>query len=165
MSNQNGSQLPASKEANDQIIVERYKYILEKIKFLDDKIYQNFSSSIKLITSLTAVLTASVMSISEGKISDVTFLLSIKFIFSILVLFSIYMIITSLSITLSWYDYRKEEVELLNKINCDINRYNPKLSSFIRWSETYYVVFLVAMIIVGIYTIINSEWILSAIGE
>ncbi|HFG1962823.1 TPA: hypothetical protein ACGF38_003434, partial [Vibrio cholerae] len=88
MSNQNGSQLPASKEANDQIIVERYKYILEKIKFLDDKIYQNFSSSIKLITSLTAVLTASVMSISEGKISDVTFLLSIKFIFSILVLFS-----------------------------------------------------------------------------
>ncbi|HCG7129691.1 TPA: hypothetical protein NJ327_002432 [Vibrio parahaemolyticus] len=165
MSNQNSSQLSASKEANDQIIVERYKYILEKIKFLDGNIYQNFNLSIKLITSLIAVLTASVISVSEGKISDVTFLLSIKFIFSILVFFSIYMLFTSISITLSWYDYRREEISLLNKVNCDINRSSPKLRSFFRWSETYYVIFMIAMSVLGFYTILNPDWILSAMGN
>ena len=53
----------------------------------------------------------------------------------------------------SWYDYRKEEVLLLNSIVSPRFRAIPKLRNFWRWSETYHILFVVAfVIVVWIYT-------------
>ncbi|MGF1818108.1 hypothetical protein, partial [Vibrio splendidus] len=77
-SDQMDEKCPGSKEANDLIKVERYKFILDKIKFLDLQLHNNLTITIKVLTGILTFLSASVLVFKENKIDIDTFIFSVK---------------------------------------------------------------------------------------
>ncbi|WP_281544672.1 hypothetical protein [Grimontia sp. SpTr1] len=148
---------------SQQLAVERYKFILDKIKYLDGIHNSSFSylqkSTILMTTSITGVLLALI----EGKIELKTANLAIAsagLISSIIILF---LILTSLAVIFSWLDYREEEVELLEKVECDIGRKKPIIGfkKVMRWSETHLIILLSVMLVISLIVFLNPELVTS----
>jgi hypothetical protein len=132
----------------ESIAVERYKYILSKLLFLDDSIYKNISSFSKIFIS---IITAQGVAIftnlkSESDIVSDTF----RFITSVtpylVIILCIFYLFLTLANLLSWFNYRDEEVELLEKLNIDLDRKKPSWTSWYRWSETWFIIFMLCTI-------------------
>jgi hypothetical protein len=58
-----------------------------------------------------------------------------------------YVILSILASVFSWYDYRKEEVKLSNDCVEQTFRKAPSLRNFWRWQETYFILFMIVVII------------------
>ncbi|MGR5240326.1 hypothetical protein ACPV36_05480 [Photobacterium damselae] len=144
-------------EDHSFVITERYKFILDKIKFLDSQYHQNLLLNIKILILLFGFVSAAIVAVNESKIEISTLIFSIKTAGIIILFSSIYFFLNTIVIMISWFDYRYEEVELLNKIGCDINRTLPKMTSIYRWSEFYYILFLIVLFVFSIYVFLNPQ--------
>jgi hypothetical protein len=135
----------------DQISLERYKYLLSKIQFLDSSLYKNIDFASKFIISACSVVFATIMAYKAEKIDLISLqlgLLSISYIISFVCI--IFVAIT-VSILLSWKDYRNEEVALLKKLDIDIGRKPPTYNNFMRWTESWFIVGLLLIFVLSIF--------------
>ncbi|HEQ1859307.1 TPA: hypothetical protein VEO38_002875 [Providencia alcalifaciens] len=164
-SSQTDSKLPTRELVNDQIKIERYKFILEKIKFLDKQIHVNLNITITVFTSLITLLVLSIVAMKENKIGLNNFIFSVRTISFIAFIFSLYMVFSSIAIIRSWFDYRNEESDFLDKISCDIARKKPKKRNFFRWSETYFIIFIFLFLILSLIIFFSSNEFILNISE
>nr|PMJ91943.1 hypothetical protein BCU13_22875 [Vibrio lentus] len=156
-----------NKELSDLIAVERYKFIQEKIKFLDNQQQANFTTLLKVIIALSTFVIASLIAGTECKISNETVSFAISSAGVALIITCIYLLGLSVAILFSWIDYRKEEVDLLNKVNCDLNRSDPsiKFRKLVRWNEFHFMVLLVILTIVGIVTFCYPNYLMNILDS
>lgn len=139
-------------ELVDEFIIERYKYILNEIHSLND----NFHKFLSVFQTLaTAIIGGGVAFLATWKSMNLTAMTAISILRSLeglLILLSVFILLSLLAGMSSWFDYRKEETELLNKVVEPNFRKPPKLRNLWRWSETYLLLFLVVFVVaVSIY--------------
>ncbi|WP_119969011.1 hypothetical protein [Shewanella japonica] len=157
--------IEVSNEIKNNIYTERYKYILEKIKFLDGLMQKNFSVYFKFTLAICTALSASLVMIIEDKISLDTVNLLIELLFLLEVAASLLIIAITVANIRTWFDYRDDEINFLNKIKCDLNRKKPTIEGLFRWSETYLIIISTFIGLVSILGFFCSEMIITNIGN
>jgi len=142
-----------SMELKDELKVERYKFILQEIHSLNANIHK-YITLFQILT--TAIIGAIVFVLINWKKLDVPIEIAkigIRGLYGLLVIVAAFIIFSILSGIFSWFDYRKEEVELLNKAVGDGFRKSPRLSNLWRWYEPYIILFVAIIVLtVIIYT-------------
>ena len=149
----------AKEQDNNQSIsfkLERYKSILQEIHSLNENVHRYLTL---YQTLATTIIGAGILVFVNWKGLGITSDLAkvgIQALVGMLVILSIFIIIQIVAGILSWLDYRDEEVKLLDEVVRNGYRYPSKISNFWRWSETYFILFiLVIAIFISIYTETN----------
>lgn len=129
-----------------EFALERYKYILQEIRSQNE----NFHKHLTLFQALATVLVGAGISLFVGwqslKITAEVARAGIRSLLSLLVILMIFIVASIIAGICSWFDYRKEEVELLDKVVPHNFRKKPTLKNFWRWQETYLLLFTVAVV-------------------
>lgn len=134
--------LDENNELKNQMALERYKFILDKIKFLDTTYNTNFNHVSKIITAIIGFIIAVSMAGIENKIGVETVTVAIKLGALLGGVSALFFSVLSISTVFSWFDYRKEEVKLHSELNISIGRNNPDWEGLIRWHETHVILLL-----------------------
>jgi hypothetical protein len=64
----------------------------------------------------------------------------------LLIVLALFVITSIIAGMISWFDYRNEEVELLDQVQPGFRK-KPKLGNLWRWNETYMVLFVIFVVI------------------
>jgi len=125
--------------------LERYKYILQQLNLLNENAHKYLALYQALATAIVGGCIALFVSWRGMQLNAEAAKIGIRaflWLFIILTVFIIFSIIVSV---FSWFDYRKEEVWLLDKEVGIGFRKLPRKSNFWRWSETYLTSFLITV--------------------
>lgn len=144
-----------SDSAND-FKLERYKYILRQIEFLNQSTYRVLALLQTLATAIIGGIVGILLTYQNLDLDTDLARVGIRGLLLLLVLLGLYV---SASITVgiaSWFDYRKEEVEIVNEVVGPDYRRHPKLKNFWRWSESYLAVFTIISI-AAIFAFVESQ--------
>lgn len=143
----------AEKNNNDQTFafqVERYKFILQEIHTLNE----NFHKYLILFqTLLTGILSGGVVIFTSWQnlaIPPEVVKLSIQSLLGVMIVLTLFVVTTIIVGVISWFDYRNEEVDLLDAMVGKGFRKKPSVSNIWRWHETYLIIFIL-VIVVSIY--------------
>ncbi|MEM8529579.1 MAG: hypothetical protein AAGF95_01975 [Chloroflexota bacterium] len=130
--------------------LERYKYILQEIHTLNE----NMHKYLNLFQALaTVIIGGGVGLFAAWRGLNITAEIAqtgIRGLLGLLIILTLFAAISLFAAFWSWFDYRREEVELLNEMVGPGFRNPPRLSNFWRWQETYLVAFLF-IIVSGVY--------------
>lgn len=146
-------------DLKEELAIERYKFILAKIQHLDESLYKNIGFVAKFVTAIISAVASILVLLESKKIANEIAMIIINLLSYISAFTCLLFIFFTLAIMFSWYDYRKEEVELLNRCEADLGRKAPSFKGVLRWTETW---FLIALLIIGIISL-NLELILGAL--
>lgn len=136
--------------------LERYKFILAEQKRLNE--HQNKVLAV-FQTLCTAIVGGGVYVFYNWEtlgIDSVIAANSIRGLYFLLVIVAIYAILSMIASMMSWFDYRKEEVELLDETVHENYRKQPTMSNLFRWTETYIILFIVISLLFIRYFMVNS---------
>lgn len=127
--------------------LEHYKYILQEIHSLNN----NLNKYLALFQTLATVIIGGGISIFASwrslKIGANTARAGIQGLLGLLILLTLFITVSIVANVLSWFDYRKEEVELLDQVVKPNYRRPPTLRNFWRWSETYVLLFIIVVVV------------------
>ena len=133
-----------SRNQSHDFEVERYKYILNEIRTLNE----NFYKYLTLFQTLsTALIGGGISLFAIGRnlnIAPNIVVAGIRSVVGLLILLTLFILFSIISSMASWLDYRREEVEILNNAVGKGFRQLPKLNNFWRWHETYLILFIIA---------------------
>lgn len=162
--NQTDTVIDKNIELTNQIAVERYKFILEKIKFLDSQYNGYLNLFIKLLTAMLSLILSSALIAKKGEIEPIwlSYILELCSLFVVLIC-TILIKLTSVTIN-SWREYRHDEVALLLKLNVDINRSSPSVGKEKHWNETAFIALLWGTAISFTLIYFFSDFIIDKIG-
>jgi hypothetical protein len=135
--------------------LERYKYILTQINALNENLHKYLTLFQTLATAILSAVVAVVVGWPKLGISASVARLGIRSLLGILVILALFVIFSVLSGMFSWMDYRREEVELLDKEVHVGFRSAPKSGNLWRWYETHALIFILLFVIV---VWIVAEW-------
>lgn len=151
-------------QSESQIVdfkLERYRFILEEIRMLNENIHKYLTL---FQTLATAIIGGGIWILFTWKSLHMDFnaaKIAIQGAVGLLILLDLFVTISVIAIVLSWFDYRKEEVELVKEIAGPDFRKPPTLRNFWRWSETYVLLFInLSVIAVVLYV---EYWIIPLI--
>lgn len=128
--------------------LERYKFILQQINSLNESTHKFLTIYQTLASAILGGGIAIVVSWRELNIDSTIAQLGIRATVTLFTLLTLFVIISIIINAISWFDYRKEEVELLSEEVGTNFRQVPNWKNSWRWSETYFVIFLLLIIIV-----------------
>lgn len=130
----------------DEFRLERYKYVLQEIRSLN----KNTHKYLTLFQTLTTLIIGGGVSVFVGwknlAIGAAVAKAAINGSLILLVVLGLFVLISIVSGIISWFDYRNEEVELLDQIQPGFRK-KPKLGNLWRWNETYMVLFVIVVVI------------------
>jgi hypothetical protein len=129
------------------LIVERYKYILSEIQSLNENIHRFITLFQTLTTAIVGGGVAFLASWKNFNLTPQIALTIIRSLEGLLTLTTGFIVVSIIIGMVSWYDYRKEETELLDKYIEPGFRKSPRWKNFIRWHETYTIIFMLVFII------------------
>lgn len=136
-------------ETSHDFYLERYKYILQEIRTVNDNVYRFLGLYQTLATSLFTALillfaTHQKLGIdARSSRAGVVLLMSL---ISVVAIFAIVLIVSGIA---NWIDYRTEECALAKDyLGLDF-RSPPVLKNMFRWYETYIILFILATLLVG----------------
>ena len=122
--------------------LERYKYTLTEIHFLNDSVHKYLTLFQTLATAVVGAGAAVFISwrklASDAEMARMT----IRALLGLLLTLAAFVILSVLAGVFSWLDYRREEVALLDEVVRPGFRSNPNPRHFWRWYETYVVLFM-----------------------
>lgn len=133
-------------ELNQQFYLERYKYILQEIHALNENLHKYLSLFQTLATALATAGVAVFVSREQLDITPDIARAAIQGLLGLLVILAAFVIFSIIAGIFSWFDYRSEEVELLNKIFGAGFRKLPKKRNFWRWQETHAILFILIVV-------------------
>ncbi|MEU7913112.1 hypothetical protein [Microbispora bryophytorum] len=122
--------------------LERYRYILQQLNSLNDSVYKTLGIYQTLATAITGAALALFVGYKNWRISPETAkagVLGLLFLETAVAVFATLVIITGI---LSWIDYRREEVDLTDRIVYQGFRNPPRLRNLWRWHEIYIIAFI-----------------------
>ncbi|WP_146147119.1 hypothetical protein [Photobacterium kishitanii] len=143
-----------SLDLTKELIIERYKFIQDKQKHLDNALSSNVNLLVKLLISVfTLVFATFGMHLKQPEIVSIqvtSLVFTLSLILSLLV--STIFLLMTISNIFAWFGYRKDEVELLKQFGGVFQREKPKLSNLLSWQETWFICALTSIIIIAIVT-------------
>jgi hypothetical protein len=138
--------IPHQKMVSD-FKLERYKYILKQLHFLNDSLHKYLTLFQALATAIVSAAVTVFVSWKKLEISPEIAQLSIHILLALLFLVSLFVGLSVIAGIFSWIDYRREEVQLLNSVVGPGFRSAPTMRNIFRWYETYVVLFLLAVMV------------------
>jgi hypothetical protein len=134
-------------DAAREIMVERYKYILDQIKTSNDNVYRFLAIYQTLATAIAGAGMLLFVNYRNWKVSPAIVRLGLQGAASILTVVAGFTILLILIGVWTWLDYRNEECDLADKVVGVGFRSRPKVGNFFRWYETYIVLFIVTTVV------------------
>ena len=135
-----------NKETRSDFELERYKYILSQIQHLNEGIHKYLSLFQTLTTAIVGGGVALFVKWKEIGISPEIARTAMNSLLWLLITLALFLVFSIVSGMFSWFDYRKEEVELLNRVVGQGFRKAPKLKNAWRWYETYVLIFIIVVV-------------------
>jgi hypothetical protein len=135
--------------------LERYKYILKEIHFLNENVHKYLSLFQALATAVVAGAAAVFVTWRKSGIDARTTIITMHGLLALFTMLALFVILSVLAGVFSWLDYRREEVELLTETVRPGFRSAPKPGNFWRWYETYVVLFML-IIVAGAYFFVEG---------
>jgi uncharacterized membrane protein YfcA len=130
----------------DEFKLERYKYILQEMRSLND----NTHKYLTLFQTLATLIIGGGVGVFVGwkslRIPPDAAIAGINGLLILLVVLGLFVITSIAAGMISWFDYRNEEVELLDQVQQNFRK-KPNLRNFWRWTETYMIGFIVTVVI------------------
>lgn len=134
-------------EKGKEFKLERYKYILQELRSLNEHVYKYLTLFQSLATAIVVGGVGVFVSWQSLKISADVARIGIQGLLGLLIILALFVLISIIAGMFSWVDYRKEEVKLLDEVVTPGYRKAPKLRNFWRWSETYVLLFIIIITI------------------
>lgn len=122
--------------------LERYKFILQEIRFLNENTHKYLTLFQTLATAIIGGGVALFVGWKNLKLTPEMARVGIESLLALFSLLSIFVIFLILAGIFSWFDYRREECELLDKAVEPSFRKPPTANNFWRWQETQFIVFV-----------------------
>lgn len=133
--------------------IERYKFILQELRALNDNVHKFLTLFQTLTTAIIGAGVGVFVSWQKLSISAEIAAVGIRSLLGLLLILAIFVIVSLLATIFSWMDYRKEEVALLNETIGSGHRQPPTFRNFWRWQETYLILFtFITILTIYIYT-------------
>lgn len=130
----------------DDFKLERYKYILQELHSLNENIHRYLT----LFQTLATLIIAGGVGVFVGwkslHIPPDAAIAGINGLLFLLVLLALFVTASIIAGIISWFDYRNEEVELLDQVHKDFRK-KPNLRNLWRWNETYMIGFILIVVI------------------
>lgn len=141
-----------SKELTNQLVIERYKFIQDKIKSLDNILHINIGMVIKLFIGVSSFFYGVLLvHLKQPELISLQgVIISLKLSSALFFFTSIIFLLMTVSNVFSWIGYRKDEVILLQKFGGHFTRDYPKLKNFLTWQETWFLISLVLMVVCSV---------------
>lgn len=127
--------------------LEYYKFILQEIRTLNENLHKYLALFQTLATLIIGGGIGIFVSWKSLKLDSATARVAIQGSLILLVLLTLFIALAIIANGLSWFDYRKEEVRLLDEVISPNFRKPPSLHNFWRWSETYVLFFIISIVI------------------
>ena len=128
-----------------EIVVERYKYILQQIHTVNENVYRFLGIFQALVTALVTAALVLFISYSKWNINASTARTAETGLLVLITVIAGFTVLLLVVGVLSWVDYRHEECEVTEKYVAAGFRKKPRLRNFYRWYETYIILFVVAV--------------------
>lgn len=126
--------------------LERYKFILGQINFLNESLHKYLTLFQTLATAILAAGVAVFVSWRKLEITADIAQLAIRSLMVLLGLLAFYVVASIFAGIFSWWDYRKDEVKLLATLGTPAFRKPPEFKwNVLRWYETQAILFIVAV--------------------
>lgn len=137
---------PPGLTLSEQVLVERYKDIAKRIRAQNENVHKYLALFQTLVVAIVVAGGAIVMSWRSLNISPETAQVSIRGLEYLLAILGVFMAGSVVAGIRTWFDYRADEVEVLNRVMGPGYRRPPTLRNLWRWPETYLLVFVVAVV-------------------
>lgn len=132
----------------DAFRLERLKHILSQQKFLNEHSHKYLTIFQTTITAIVIAAVAVFMSWKSLSISLEIAKASLRALELLLVTVGVFVVLVVVTNIASWWDYRKEETQLLNAVVGNEFRTSPSLKGAWRWFETWLFI-LVVLVVCG----------------
>lgn len=162
-SNPSPSGQPQKSDDLHDFYLERYKYILQQIHTLNENIHKYLSLFQVLTVAIVGGGVAVFVSWQKLEIPAEIARTSIHGLLGLLVVIGVFISLSIIAGIISWFDYRREEVELLTMLNLPRLRQLPKLRNFWRWYE-FYIILVVIIVVVSITIFVENQVIPRIVG-
>ncbi len=126
--------------------LERYKYILQQLHTLNENVYKFLALYQTLATTLVGAGLALFVGYQGWGIDVRTARLAIVALLWLVTLVAAFTMLLIVVGVLNWIDYRREECELADEIVYPGFRRPPRIGNFVRWYETYILLFIASSI-------------------
>jgi hypothetical protein len=127
--------------------LERYKYILQQIHTVNENVYRFLAIYQALAVALISGALVLFVGYKKWGIQASVArsgVIGLMWLVTIIAAFVVLLIIVGL---FSWFDYRTEECELTDVVISKGFRKPPQPRNFVRWYETYIILFILASIV------------------
>ena len=137
---------PSSPRSADDFKLERYKFILKQIHFLNENVHKYLNLFQALYTGIVGAGVAVFVGWKKLGISAEVASTSISGLVWLLAALGFFVVISLVTSVFAWRDYRQAEVELLNEAVGQGFREPPDWKNFWRWQETYLLLAIVVVV-------------------
>ena len=135
---------------NDEFLqagrIERYRFVLSELTRLSENTHRHT----RYLLTVFPTVSSAIIALKFGE-KGLDIRMASKIAGVILVMFSVvsfFVIISVISDIASWFDYRNEEVKLINMMGGDFRK-APKIKNLWRWYETYLIGFVLFFVMIG----------------
>jgi hypothetical protein len=145
----------SGEERMQAVVLERYRYLQSQITSTNEATYRYLTLYQTLTTAVVSGGLALFVGYKDWQIAGGTAkngLIGLLILETIIACFTCLLLAAGVA---SWFDYRREEAELLNGYLASNFREQPSFRNFYRWYETYIIAFIVV--------ITSAIWILSSV--
>jgi len=130
--------------------VERYKYLLQEMRSLNENVYKHLTLFQTLATAVIGASTAVLVSWKKLDVGPDIARITIWTLACLLFVLAMFTVLSIASGMLAWFDYRKEEVVLLDRAVYPGFRKSPTLRNLLHWQETYVILFVLSLAAGGV---------------
>jgi hypothetical protein len=141
--------LLSDSHGSNAFTLERYKYILKEVHFLNENVHKYLTLFQTLATAVVGAGAAVFMSWRSLSIDAGMARMTIQALLGLFLILAAFVILSVLAGVFSWLDYRREEVALLDELVRPGFRSLPRARNFVRWYETYVLLFMLVIAVVS----------------
>jgi hypothetical protein len=146
MAETHGEPTQSDHAIEEEFLLERYKYILQQIHTVNENLYRFLAIYQTLAVALVGGGLALFVGYRKWGIPASTAragIIGVMWLVTVVATFAVLLVVIGI---FSWLDYRREECELTDAAVRPGFRQPPQLRNFLRWYETYVIIFIVGSI-------------------
>ncbi|MCA9150329.1 MAG: hypothetical protein KDA92_13555 [Planctomycetales bacterium] len=129
--------------------LERLRFVYNQIDRLNERFHKYIAQFQTLTTAILGAGAAVFLTWSKGAVGADVSRTVIQGLVGLLIVLGLFIVVFVSTGVISWFDYRNEEVRILEDVVGKGYRHNPKLKNIFRWHEFYLVLMIVATVATG----------------
>ena len=129
-----------------ELVLERYKFIQQEIRSANENVYRFVAMYQTVATAATGAVLALFVGYRKWSIPPEVARAGVRGLLILITVVAAFCILLISIGVFSWIDYRREECSLATRVIDDGFRDAPMWRNFLRWYETYIVLFVLATV-------------------